>query len=342
MTDYIDRLIGALDHEDILVAAHAARLLGQVGRREAVAPLLRYVTESQFYTKVAGLAALARIGDPSACDSLAALVDQPNVTDDWFWYACRSVRGAAAVALLALKDPRGGAYLNELADRDDDVVFVWWGVAILRLPNHLPETAALKGRITVEALRRRGDRGVRCSDAATLAMKATVAEMIGDEEACRLLCELAGHSSRYVRGQAAVSLLLTSPTDDHVALVRRMAAEDSTEFGRMKAALALARTGCKEMLAPITRAAEAADDPFDRAAAVEALGLLGHKDDLPTVLAQADHDDAYVRLCAVEAADRIAPTARNVTALARRLADDDPDPRVQLQAAKLLAARDKP
>jgi len=341
VTDYFDRLTAALDHEDILVAAHAARLLGQVGRREAVAPLIRYVTESPFYTKVAGLTALARIGDPSACDPLAALVDHPNVADDWFWYACRSVRGAAAVALLAMNDPRGAPYLNELADRDDDVVFVWWGVAILRLPNHLPETAALKGRITVEALRRPGDRGVRCSDAATLAMKAAVAEMLGNDEACELLRELMTHGSRYVRGQAAVSLLLASPTEDHVALVRRMAAEDSTEFGRMKAAFALARTGCKEMLAPITHAAEAADDPFDRAAAVEGLGLLGHKDDLPTVLAQASHDDAYVRLCAVEAADRIAPTARNVTALARRLADNDPDPRVQLQAAKLLVARDK-
>ncbi|MBN2583629.1 MAG: HEAT repeat domain-containing protein, partial [Planctomycetes bacterium] len=131
------------------------------------------------------------------------------------------------------------------------------------------------------------------------------------------------------------------PTDKHVALVRQMADEDPTEYGRMKAALAMARTGCKEMLPPITLAAESAADPFDRAAAVEALGLLGHKDDLATVLGQIDHADAYVRLCTVEAADRIDSSAAKVTQLAARLADADPDARVRLQAAKLLAGRRK-
>jgi len=167
-------------------------------------------------------------------------------------------------------------------------------------------------------------------------MKTRAAELIATPEACALLLELMQFHSRYVRGQAAVSLLLASPTDRHVAAVRRQADDDPTEFARLKAALALARTGCQELVPAITQVAESSADDFNRAVAVEALGQLGHKDDLATVLGQAGHADAYVRLCAIEAAERIDRHAA-ATMAEQRLADDS-DERVRLQAAKLLAA----
>lgn len=331
-----DMLTAALEHADPIVASHAARLLGALGDGRATGSLVRYVTESRFYSKAEGFNALARLGQRSACPGIRPLVNEPHVADDWFWYACRAVRCAAAVALLALGDDFGAEYLNELADRDDDVFFCWYAPAILHLADELEATQTIKALITVESLGTRGDRGIRNSEPATLAMKARAAELIATPEAVRLLLELMRFHSRYVRGQAAVSLLLASPTDQHVATVRCMARDDPTEFARLKAALALARTGCQELIPAITQVAESSADDFNRAVAVEALGQLGHKDDFAAVLAQADHADAYVRLCAIEAADRIDRQAAATTAEWRL--GDDSDERVRLQAAKLLAA----
>lgn len=331
-----DILTSALGHDDPIVASHAARAMGALGDGRATGPLVEYVTESRYYCKAEGFNALARLGERPVCPDIRPLVNEPHVADDWFWYACRAVRCAAAVALLALGDDFGAAYLNELADRDDDVFFCWYAPAILHLTDELEASRTIKSLITVESLCTRGDRGIRNCEPATLAMKARAAGLIATPEAARLLLELMQFHSRYVRGQAAVGLLLASPTDQHVAAVRGMARDDPTEFARLKAALALARTGSQELIPVITQVAESSADDFNRAVAVEALGQLGHKDDLTTVLTQADHADAYVRLCAIEAADRIDRQAAVPTA-ERRLGDDS-DERVRLQAAKLLAA----
>ena len=148
----MDTLIAALLSEDCLEQADAARFLGEIGRREAVPPLVKYVVECRNYAKVAGIEALARIRDASACPALRRLVEWPNVPDDWYWYCHRSVRAAAAAALLTLGDETGAAYLAELADERDNVLFAWFAPAILGLPDEPRAAKELKGRITVQTL----------------------------------------------------------------------------------------------------------------------------------------------------------------------------------------------
>ena len=74
---------------------------------------------------------------------------------------------------------------------------------------------------------------------------------------------------------------------------------------------------------------------FDRAAALDSLGIIGRREHVPLVVGQLKADDAYVRLCAAEALDRMGTRAA-VSAVAA--VENDPDMRVRLQAAKCLAA----
>lgn len=330
-------LVAGLEAPDRYDQADAARLLGELGRGEAVGALRRYVTESRYYSKMAGFHALARIGDAAVCPTLRGLVDKPNVVDDWFWLDCRAVRAAAALALLALGDESRAGYLAELADAGDDVFFCFFGPTVLRLPDNLPAARDLKARITVGAMADPAARGVRHTDPARVALKAEVFGLLATPEACEALRDLVAFHSRYVRGQAAVSLLSADPSEEHVRLVEAMGDGDPADFARVRASYALAAAGRGDRIALIVEAAEALDDPFDRAVAVECLGLLEDETHAGVVERQASHADPYVRQCAVEALDRLG--AASAAAVARKRLGDD-SLRVRLQAAKLLAALD--
>lgn len=333
----VDVLVAGLRATDEVVQADAARLLGELGRREAVPALVAYVTDCRYYCKTAGIDALARLGDPAVCGDLRRLMADPNVDDDWFWYCRRAVRASAAVALLALGDDSGAAYLKELADTDDDVLLCWYGPAVLRLPDDLTAAREVKALITLDRLAGGGTRRTRHTEPGAVAMKAEALGLIGTPEACRALLELMQFHSRYVRGQAAVSLLGADPGEAHVAAVTAMADSDGADFARVKASVALALAGRCEKVAFLAEAAGSIDDPFDRAVAVEALGIAGDATRADVVASQLAHADAYVRQCALEALERMgAPGAR---AAAERAAGDA-SIRVRLQAAKLLAACD--
>lgn len=331
-----DLLLAALEADDDIVQADAARLLGELGSARALPALGRYVTECRYYSKTAGLDALGRIDDPAAVPVLGHVLAEPNVDDDWFWYCRRAVRASAAVALLALGDGGGAAYLGELADNNDDVFFCWYAPALLRLADDLPGVAQLKARITVESLIKPGRRRTRNSEPGLMAVKTEALGLIGTPEACRAITD---HSmiflSRYVRGQAALSLLGADAGAEHIARVEALLADAGTDFVRIKASLALALAGRPGHVALIAEAAGLLEDAFGRAVAVEALGLVGDAAGAETLEAQLDHGDAYVRQCAIEALERVGtPGAKD--AAERMLGDKSV--RVRLQAAKLLAA----
>jgi len=328
-------LFEALRMDNRLAQAHAAYLLGELGRPSAVGPLLDYVCYSRWHGKTAGFHALARIGDRSVCPAIRPLVDLPNSSDDWYWYGCKSVRAAAAVALLALGDESGEEYLTSLAERNDDVFYAWFAPALLRLPDEPPAAARFKARLTVDCLAGEGARGTRKVEPGVMAMVAEALGIIGGDDACRALLGFMGFHSRYVRGQAVVSLLAAAPTDEHVAAARDMADGDETDFARIKAALALARTGRDERLAQLREMAEGCEDPFDTAVALQALGEVGRAEDVDRVAGHLGCDDPYVRQMAIEALERI-----DAEGAAQRVQPlrDDPDIGVRLQAAKLYAA----
>jgi len=324
-------LVDALGHADRVVQADAARLLGDLGQQRTSGPLVQYVTTSRYHAKTAGFWALAQIGDETVCPQIRPLVDHPNCYDDYYWYGCKAVRATAAAALGSLGDDAGIGYLTELADRGDDVFYTWLGPALLRLDGGLPSFAAIQGRLAFEPLTTVKGRGTRLIDPARLARLAETLGLIATPEACRKLVELLGFRSRYVRGQAAVSLLAASTDAEHVAAVEALATEDPTDFVRIRTAQALATPE------PIATLAESAADPFDRAAALEALGLLGDARSAPVAIAALSDADGYVRLCAAEALDRI---GGDEAAEAVSRVVDDGDIRVRLQAAKFAAARE--
>jgi HEAT repeat protein len=332
-------LIAGLRSSDQVVRADAARLLGDLRAREAVGPLLEYVTTGRGYDKTAGLEALARIGDPAVCPRLRPLVNDPLVPDDAPWYGYSSVRVAAALALLSLGDESGVTFLQGLEDRseaDSDwdagawSLYAWFAPALLELPDTLASTRKLKQGLTFDKLFPKEKR-----DPGQIVVIARSLGLLGTPEALDKLVELLSSDSRYVRARAAVSLLTASPTPEHLAAVVRLAENDPTEFVRIKAAEALARADEGRYLPPIVKAAESAQDSLDRGAAVESLGLLGRRENVPVLLRQLRQADPFVRLSAVEALDRLGGgelVAREVAACRQ-----DKSPRVRLYAAKFFA-----
>jgi HEAT repeat protein len=326
--------VQALAADDRFVQAEAARLLGELRRPQAVPALVTYVTRHGWHTKLVGFHALAQIGERSVCPAIRPVLERPGCYDDWYWYGCKSVRAAAAICLLTLGDDSGAAYLRELADQDEDVFFAWFAPAILRLPQGAPPAAAeLKARITVENIFRQGTRKVRSTEPGVITMIAEVLGILKGEAACRKLRELMRFRSRYVRGRAAMSLLEAAPTPEHVAAVTELADSDPADFARIKAHQALAANGRPDSPARIAQWARSAADPFDRATAIEALGLLGLREHAPLVRLQLAHADPYVRRCAIEALEKLDP-AGGKDAVTKCLTD--PDGLVCLQASKFV------
>jgi HEAT repeat protein len=334
-TQPMDTLIAALLSEDCLEQADAARFLGEIGRREAVPPLVKYVVECRNYAKVAGMEALARIRDASACPALRRLVKWPNVPDDWYWYCHRSVRAAAAVALLTLGDETGAAYLAELADKQDDVFFAWFAPAILRLPDRPRAAKELKGRITVQTLSQGGPGTTRFTNPCTAAMVTEALGLLPPAEARPRLRDMARSASRYVRGQAALGLLAQAAPDEDVLFVKEMAKKDLTDFVKVKASLALARAGKSGWIQSLAAACGKIRNPFDLAVALESLGAAGRREHAPVVQKRLGHSAPCVRQAAIEAMDRLGGDTKAVAKCVK-----DRNPRVRLSVARYLAVRE--
>ena len=105
----------------------------------------------------------------------------------------------------------------------------------------------------------------------------------------------------------------------------------------IKAAFALTSAGRVEHVDVIVMVVKTAEDPFDTATAIEALGLLAQPKDRTTVRSGLDHAHPYVRRCAIEAMERIGGPAAPDALTGMR---DDPDELVRLQVAKYFAAQE--
>jgi HEAT repeat protein len=335
-------LIGALQDKDPVVRADAARLLGDLRAREAIDPLVKYVSTDRRYNKTAGLDALARIGDPAVCPRIRPLVDEPLVPDDGAWYGRGAVRVAAAIALLSLGDESGAPFLKHLVadsnegDRAWDsslwALYTWFAPTVLALPDTLPTARVLKQGITFERVFPKDKK-----DPGQIVVICRTLGMMGTEQSLGKLVELLGFHSRYVRASAAGNLLKASPTREHIDAVTKLAEADPTEFVRIKAALALALAGEDKYVPNLVKAARSAADDLDRAAAVESLGLLGRRENAPLLLGLLRSADPFLRLSAVEALDRLG--GGRVVALEVATCLRDENVRVRLCAAKFMAAR---
>ena len=95
--------------------------------------------------------------------------------------------------------------------------------------------------------------------------------------------------SRYVRGQAVLSLLAQAAPDEDVPFVKEMAKKDLTDFVKVKASLALARAGKSADHRSPPRA-EAAQ-PVNLAIALKSLGAAGRREHAPVVRKRLGHSD---------------------------------------------------
>ena len=335
-------LIAGLQSGDPIVQADAARLLGELRAREAVGPLLNYVCTDPHYAKTAGLEALGRIGDPSVCPRIRQLMSDPHVPNDTPWYGYQSVRVAAALALLSLGDESGAATLQGIidataTDRSPEdaakwALYAWFGPAVLELPDGLESARKLKEEMTFESLY-----PAEKKDPGQIVVIARALGMMNTDQSLGKLVELLKFHSRYVRASAAVNLLAASPTTEHIAAVTELAEKDPTEFVRIKASLALVLAGDDKYLPVIVKAADSAEDGLDRAAAVEALGLLHQRACVALLMRQLRQANPFVRLSAIQALDRLdCGETVDMAVAGCRL---DANPRVRLYAAKYFAAR---
>ncbi len=335
-------IVDQLQDGDPIIRADAARLLGEIKRSHAVASLTEYLQNEQHYTKVAGVYALWQIADPAAIPILQSLLKNPNVPDDWYWYARRAVVTSVAIGLSTFGDDSGVPFLQDLLDKNSDVVLCWYGPTILRMARGSDQAEPVAGlqklakQITVSALYNTVALSKRFSEPGLLTMTAETLGLIGTKDAQAKLVDLLTHPSRYVRGRAALSLLEADASDANRQIISNLLLSDQTDFVAIKASLALAMAFEDERekrSTGIARIAASASDSFDRAVAIESLGLLpggNHADVIATAL---DDADAYVRQCAAEACPDDPELRKRIESLQQA----NPAPRVRLSASKWLA-----
>jgi HEAT repeat protein len=288
----------ALQHADPLIAAEAARLIGEWEGRALVPELIENAESSRFYSKVTSIYALARLGAKEAVPHLEKLVEDPNVSNDFYWYGAKGVRAAAAVGLLQLGSDAGVAHLRELAEARENVFFRWFAPSLLRLkaPPELQAYLTLENLCSADRQRRYDDTAY--SEPGMLCMLCEALALLPDPAADARLEFYLDHYSRFVRGQAYRSLYLRHPDAATAEKIGRHALKHGTDFDGLVAA-EINRDSA--ILAELARKAPAA---FDRGSAVDALGAISSPALVEAARAGLEDADAYVRQCAVEALGR--------------------------------------
>lgn len=338
-------IVDQLRAEDPIVRAEAARLLGELKRPDSVPSLITYLQKERYYTKVAGIYALWQIADPACVPVLQEMVQNPNVPDDWYWYARRAVIVSAAIGLSVFDDDTGLPFLQELLENNHDVILCWYAPTILRLAqgnDQINPVAGLKKiarQITVDTIFDTTGGRRRLIEPGLLSMIAEALGVIGSKEAQSKLAELFTHSSRYVRARACLSLLEADASDTNRQRVSDLLLTDQTDFVAIKASLALAKAFDDERekrTSVIAKIASHATDPFDRAVAIESLGMIPDVNHADVITNALDDADAYVRQCAAEACPRQPELRKRFETLRQH----DPSLRVRLSSCKWLAILD--
>jgi HEAT repeat protein len=289
-------LKSGLTYVDPLVNAEAARLIGDWNVRALIPELIEHARFHRFYSKVAAFYSLARMSATEAIPHLKALVDDPNVSNDWYWTGYKGVRAAAAVSLLQLGNDAGVPYLLESAKAGQSVFFRWFAPALLRLKTPPPE---LVGYLTLENLcssdAQKRLRDTAYSEPGMLCMLCEALGVIGDPAAEERLEFYLGHYSRFVRGQAYRSLYLRRPDKATAQKIGENAKKFGTDFDRLVAAEVQKDS---VTLSDIARHAPAA---FDRGSAIDALAAISSPALTEAGKLALEDADLYVRQCAVEA-----------------------------------------
>jgi len=277
-----------LHGRDPVLAAEAARLIGDWDLQALVPDLVKNLRTSRFYSKVSSMYSLDKLAPSESL--FLEVFDNPNVPDDFYWVGFKSVKTAAAISLMKGGNPAGEGWLSGLAAVSDPVVLRWFAPALLRLP----DTPA--GLLTLDVLCSKDLRDAAADTQYTepgqLCLLCEALGIINDPRASEHLEHYAKIHSRFVRGQAYRSLHMRNPKAETTQKICDWASRQGTDYDLLVAA-AIAGDWPK-----LKRIVKEAPLGFDRASAIDALPA--SEEFLQVVIEALEDNDPYVRQCAVE------------------------------------------
>lgn len=323
-------LLTTLRSADRLYSPEAARLMGELGRADAVEPLVEYVCSAWDYGKTAGLYALQQLGDAACAQELVSLVDSPNVCEDYYWHHAYLVRAAAALTVRVLDARLSPPFFErQLAEEDSknfDLFCIFYSPVLVELPPGDPLIGQLRAHALGNIYARQHTRPIH------LIRSAKALGRTDTELAFRELEYLLNWPGQYVRGAAAEQLSSDNHRTKAAPMLRDFFEKEEAAFARVKAAGALTRLGDERGPECLRELMLNTPDPLVQANAIDTaavcLKLEAHE-----LLPLFNHTSPWVRASAVGAMENT-PMPDCVEATVTLL--DDPDLQVRLQAAKTL------
>ena len=316
-----------LHGRDPLLAAEAARLIGERGLKVFVPDLIKNLRTSRFYCKVASLYALDRLAPSEPL--LLEIFENPNVPDDFYWIGFKSVKTAAAISLMKIGNSEGEGWLRRLAETSDPVLLRWFAPAMLRLPASSPVAELLALDILISPDLRDAGTDTQYTDPGQVCLLCEALGLIQNSKATEHLEHFANFHSRFVRGQAYRSLNQQKPDATTAAKIAELARHHGTDYDRLVFA------AIDGDVTTLKKIAATAPMGFDRASAIEALPW--SEQDVHVFIQSLDDPDPYVRQCAVERlGDLDFPAATEALDL---LAERETMPRVLCALASVFATR---
>jgi HEAT repeat protein len=332
-------LVEQLDSEDLETRQSAVIALGRIGDGQAVPALVRVMTADDELV-IAAAGALAKIGDRRAFEALIALIGHPQT----------AVRQAVVSAINSIGHPETPARVARLLDDPDPLV----RESAVKIAGYFGypecvESLFERCRDEVESVRRAAIEHIPYLDDprtpsivadalenGTAKVRASAAQAFGQLEGPRTLSSLlaaVADPDPWVRYFSARSIgRLGLP--DGVPALERLAQTDPANHVRIAAVESLARIGGARVVAFLAPFVESNDNDLARAA-IAGLGLIGHPDALPPLLAALRSPDPARRVDALRAVgERGGPGA--VDAL-RWVAGADAEPQVVQSAIRALS-----
>jgi HEAT repeat protein len=304
----VDLLIEQLGAEDLDTRQAAVSGLGRIGDRRATAALLEvFRADAGLGVEVAG--ALARIGDPSAFDTLLSAIGHPDA----------AVRQAVVGALNSIGHPEmGGRIRSLLCD---------------------PDTAVRESAVRIAGYfgyRECADALVRCvGDSDAVVRRAAVEHLVylDDERVVPLLIDALTDPAPIMRRAAAQALARLEGDTAVASLIEALS--DADAWVRYFATHSLGERRRGDAVASLVRLAF--DDPARHVqlAAIEALGAIADREALPALVKLATAQEVDLASAAITALGSIPhPDARPALDAALRAEDEER----RAAAAQALAA----
>ena len=324
LTDW-NSLIEGTSHADSIVRCDSARLLGELGDAQAVPALTSLLEHDAHTSKITAVYALGAIGDRKAALVLRRIADDPGVFRFPAMHYHDMIRLAAAMELARWNDPSGITIVRDLLRMSRLPALFELSQAILSSP----QTKAMKRLRDYVSLpyllSYHHDRS-----ASSHYFLARALAYFQEPVARKQLVSYLSHFSRYVRPEAASSLLAQDASKVNLNLVGSQAKQERTPFAQIRFARILHEHGEGDATAVLTKGLKSKDS-FVRATAIDATAACRISRLTPVVIALLTDADFYVRICAAEAMENLAPEQADslLTPLLK-----DSHPRVVIQAAK--------